>query len=44
MKSFYFPSFDHHVTVSEHTAAELIAASRGHKVEARDLDLADGRG
>lgn len=32
MKSFYFPSFDHHVTVSEHTAAELIAASRGHKV------------
>ncbi len=32
MKSFYFPSFDHHVTVSQHTAAELIAASRGHKV------------
>ncbi len=31
-KSLYFPSFDHHVTVSEHTAAELIAASRGHKV------------
>ncbi len=32
MKSFYFPSFDHHVTVSEHTAAELIAASHGPEV------------
>jgi alpha-1,6-mannosyltransferase len=32
MKAVYFPSFDHHVSVSEHTAAELIEASRGHKV------------
>ncbi len=32
MKSIYFPMFDHHVTVSEHTAEELIHASRGHKV------------
>jgi alpha-1,6-mannosyltransferase len=32
MKWLYFPSFDHHVTVSEHTAAELIAASHGHKI------------
>ncbi|MGA2716463.1 MAG: glycosyltransferase [Bryobacteraceae bacterium] len=32
MKSIYFPMFDHHITVSEHTAEELIRASRGHKV------------
>lgn len=32
MKWIYFPSFDHHVTVSEHTAAELIRASRGHRI------------
>jgi alpha-1,6-mannosyltransferase len=32
MKWVYFPQFDHHVTVSEHTAEELIRASRGHKV------------
>ncbi|HKD06511.1 MAG TPA: glycosyltransferase [Bryobacteraceae bacterium] len=32
MKAVYFPCFDHHVSVSEHTAAELIDASRGHKV------------
>jgi alpha-1,6-mannosyltransferase len=32
MKWIYFPMFDHHVTVSEHTAEELILASRGHKV------------
>lgn len=32
MKSIYFPMFDHHVTVSEHTAVELIRASEGHKV------------
>lgn len=32
MKWLYFPMFDHHITVSEHTAAELIVASHGHKV------------
>jgi alpha-1,6-mannosyltransferase len=32
MKWIYFPMFDHHITVSEHTAQELIAAARGHKV------------
>jgi alpha-1,6-mannosyltransferase len=32
MKWLYFPMFDQHVTVSEHTAQELIRASRGHKV------------
>ena len=32
MKWLYFPMFDHHITVSEHTAEELIHASRGHKV------------
>jgi alpha-1,6-mannosyltransferase len=32
MKWLYFPMFDHHITVSEHTAAELIDASRGHEV------------
>lgn len=32
MKWIYFPMFDHHITVSEHTADELIRASRGHKV------------
>jgi alpha-1,6-mannosyltransferase len=33
MKSIYFPMFDHHITVSNHTAGELIEASRGHKVQ-----------
>jgi alpha-1,6-mannosyltransferase len=32
MKWMYFPMFDHHITVSEHTAAELIDAAHGHKV------------
>ncbi len=32
MKWIYFPMFDHHITVSEHVAEELIAASHGHKV------------
>ena len=32
MKWIYFPMFDHHITVSEHTAQELIVAARGHKV------------
>jgi alpha-1,6-mannosyltransferase len=32
MKWIYFPMFDHHITVSEHTAEELIRASHGHKV------------
>jgi alpha-1,6-mannosyltransferase len=32
MKWLYFPMFDHHIAVSEHTAQELIGASRGHKV------------
>jgi alpha-1,6-mannosyltransferase len=32
MRWIYFPSFDHHITVSQHTADELIQASRGHKV------------
>jgi alpha-1,6-mannosyltransferase len=32
MKWIYFPLFDHHITVSEHTAGELIEAARGHKV------------
>jgi alpha-1,6-mannosyltransferase len=32
MKWLYFPMFDSHITVSEHTANELIPASRGHKV------------
>ena len=32
MKSIYFPMFDHHVTFSNHTAEELVQASRGHKV------------
>ena len=32
MKRIYFPMFDHHITFSEHTAGELIEASRGHKV------------
>jgi alpha-1,6-mannosyltransferase len=32
MKWIYFPMFDHHITTSEHTAEELIRASRGHKV------------
>lgn len=33
MKAIYFALFDHHVAVSEHTAAELIEASHGHKVD-----------
>jgi len=32
MKWIYFPMFDHHITVSEHTAQELIRASRGHRI------------
>ena len=32
MKWIYFPMFDHHIAVSEHTASELRPASRGHKV------------
>ena len=32
MKWLYFPMFDHHITVSGHTAEELMRASRGHKV------------
>ncbi len=32
MKWVYFPLFDHHIAVSEHAAAELRPASRGHKV------------
>ncbi len=32
MKWIYFPMFDHHLTFSEHTAGELIEASRGHKI------------
>lgn len=32
MKWLYFPMFDHHIAVSEHTAGELVPASRGHKV------------
>jgi alpha-1,6-mannosyltransferase len=32
MKWIYFPMFDHHTTVSEHTAEELIRASCGHRV------------
>jgi alpha-1,6-mannosyltransferase len=31
MKWIYFPMFDHHITVSGHTAEELREASRGHK-------------
>lgn len=33
MKWLYFPFFDHHITVSEHTASELFEAARGHKVK-----------
>jgi len=32
LKWLHFPMFDHHIANSEHTAAELHAASRGHKV------------
>jgi glycosyltransferase involved in cell wall biosynthesis len=32
MKWLYFPMFDHHITVSRHTAGELETASHGHKV------------
>jgi len=32
MKWLYFPMFDHHLTVSEHTAEELIRASHGHRI------------
>jgi glycosyltransferase involved in cell wall biosynthesis len=32
MKNLYFPQFDHHVAVSQHVAAELETASKGHKV------------
>ena len=33
MKWIYFPLFDQHIAVSEHAAAELRPASRGHKVQ-----------
>jgi alpha-1,6-mannosyltransferase len=33
MKWVYFPMFDHHIAVSEHSAEELREAARGHKVE-----------
>jgi alpha-1,6-mannosyltransferase len=33
MKRIYFPMFDHHIAVSEHSAEELRIAARGHKVE-----------
>jgi alpha-1,6-mannosyltransferase len=33
MKWIYFPMFDHHIAVSDHSAAELREAARGHKVE-----------
>ena len=33
MKWIYFPLFDHHIAVSQYTAAELIVAARGHKVQ-----------
>ncbi len=33
MKWVYFPMFDHHIAVSEHSADELRIAARGHKVE-----------
>ena len=33
MKWIYFPMFDHHIAVSEHSAEELRLAARGHKVE-----------
>lgn len=33
MKWLYFPMFDHHIAVSDHTAQELVPASRGHKVQ-----------
>src|SRR5579864_2830199 len=32
MKWIYFPMFDYHIANSEHTAQELVPASRGHKV------------
>lgn len=32
MKWIYFPMFDQHIAVSEHAAAELRPASRGHRV------------
>ena len=33
MKWIYFPMFDYHIANSEHTAQELVPASRGHKVK-----------
>lgn len=33
MKWLYFPMFDHHLTVSGHTAGELRDAARGHDVQ-----------
>lgn len=32
MKWLYFPLFDHHIAVSEHTSRELLEAARGHRV------------
>ena len=42
MKNIYFPLFDHHIAVSEHTAGELRAASRGHKVRRGVWTCANG--
>jgi alpha-1,6-mannosyltransferase len=33
MRYLYFPFFDHHITVSDHTAKELKRASEGHAVD-----------
>lgn len=33
MRTIYFPLHDHHIAVSDHTAAELFPASKGHKVD-----------
>lgn len=33
MRWFYFPLFDHHITVSGHTAGELRAVSDGHRIQ-----------
>jgi glycosyltransferase involved in cell wall biosynthesis len=32
MRHVYFPQVDHHITVSDHTAAELQLASHGHRI------------
>ncbi|MBX5495634.1 MAG: glycosyltransferase [Bryobacteraceae bacterium] len=33
MKNIYFPMFDHHIAISDHTAEELVPASHGHRVQ-----------